>query len=145
MSDLHITLIGLTTMFLQSTMRLFSTSEEVFYLSLIFSSINSVGSVGIRTYLSKIVDDSEQGRIFSLMTAVDSIVPVFASVVLSNTFRLTIDTMPNISFGIIAGGLLIAIIIVLWVSLKSKETLEAVRLDKENRKKSIENKEPKAA
>lgn len=135
MSDLNITLIGLHMLFWQCCMRLLDNTAKTFYYSLIFSSLNSIGSVGVRTYVSKIVDEDEQGRIFSLLTCIESCIPVFASVVFSNTFRVTIDTMPNLSFGAVGLGLAIAIICTFIVSLKSKATLKALD-DLKRRKES---------
>lgn len=61
-SDITLALVGLHMVFLQMVMRLFSTSHTVFYLSLIFCQLNSSSSVGIRSYISKIVAPSELGN-----------------------------------------------------------------------------------
>src|SRR5699024_2005373 len=98
LADLHLSLISFHFIMAQNILRMLSKKMWTFYASLPFYLINSVGMVGIRSYLTQIVEPNELGRIFSMMSAIDALLPLLSSLIFSSMFRITIDTIPNLSF-----------------------------------------------
>jgi hypothetical protein len=104
--DMTLALIGLCAYFGQNMFRGLILSPTGYYIAIIFGALGSVTSVGLRSYLSKIVERTELGKVFSLMSALESISTGLAPAIFTNIFRATIDTIPGICF-VINGSLLI--------------------------------------
>ncbi len=115
---------------IQNAIRLATPSLSAFWVSIAFNAINSMGMVGVQAYITKVTDGKEVGRIFSLMTVLDSTIPIISSVVFSQIFQKTIDTMPNLSFLPVVIGLLMGISFNFIVALKGKKTLQKVEEDR---------------
>ena len=115
---------------IQNAIRLATPSLNAFWVSIAFNAINSMGMVGVQAYITKVTDGKEVGRIFSLMTVLDSTIPIISSVVFSQIFQKTIDTMPNLSFLPVVIGLLVGISFNFIVALKGKKTLQRVEEDR---------------
>ena len=61
----------------------------------------------VRSMVSKIVDPSEIGKIFSLVSSVDSAVPLVVSPALTAIYNATIDTFPGAFFTLISAIFLV--------------------------------------
>ena len=120
MKDTMIALIGLIAYFGQNMTRAIILSETGFYISIFVGALGSVTSVGIRAHFSKIVEIRELGKVFSLMSAIDSLVPLIASSIFTTVFNATMDTMPGLSFLITGGALIIPFWVMLWIDLYTK-------------------------
>lgn len=131
MSDLHVALLSIHFFLIQNIIRILSSKIWSFYAAMPFYLINSLSMVGIRSYLTNIVERNELGRIFSLMSALDASLPVISSLVFAPIFRLTIDSHPNLSFVPICVNLAIGIVCLYIVSYQSKETLRNVTRDRQ--------------
>lgn len=118
--DLTLALISLHVLLVQTIMRTITPSLTVFNISLIFSQLSSVSSAGMRAYLSKLVEPDEIGRVFTIQSTIDASIPLLSSVVFSNLFAATIDSMPNLSFSAVALGLQVSIICIFVVALKDR-------------------------
>ena len=115
--DTTLSLIGLTAYFTQNMIRGLVLTEQGFYISLLPGALGSITSVGIRTHFSKIVEPKELGKVFSLMSVIDSLAPLMSSAVFTNVFKHTMDTLPGLSFLIICGMLLIPYFSTFWIDL----------------------------
>jgi PCFT/HCP family folate transporter-like MFS transporter 1/3 len=73
--------------------------------------------IAIRSRLSKIIDDDERGKVFSLMATVESLTPTFASLFYSSVFAATIDTYPGLAFQIAAVILFIPLSVFIWIDM----------------------------
>lgn len=131
MSDLHVSLISLHLLLIQNVIRMMSSRIWTIYAVLPFYLINSLSMVGMRSYLTTVVEKKELGRIFSLMSALDASLPVISSLVFAPLFRLTINSHPNLSFTPICVALTLGIIMVYIVSYQSKTTLANVERDRQ--------------
>jgi len=117
---------------MQNILRLVSQSVWTFYAALPFYVVNSIGMVGIRSYLTKIVEPNELGRVYSLMSAIDASLPVVSSLIFTPLFRRTIDTMPNLSFSAVCVGLAAGIMCLYVAAYQSKKTLERIETDRKS-------------
>ena len=86
--------------------------------------------VGVRAYLAKLVDRNELGKIFALMSAIDSITPLISSLIFSTIFGLTIDSIPNLPFAAVCVTLIVGISSLYIVASRSKRTLAALESDR---------------
>lgn len=111
---------------MQNVLRLLSTAVWTFYAGLPFYLLNSLSTVGIQAYITKITERSEVGRIFSLMGVLDALVPLLSSLIFANIFKLTIDSQPNLCFLAVVLGLIGGMTLNGLVAWRSKATLEAV-------------------
>ena len=117
MKDTSLSLIGCGAYFAQNIIRGVVLTPEGFYVSLLAGALGSVASVGIRAHFSKIVEQQELGKVFSLMSAIDSVAPMVSSILFTNLFNATMDSMPGFSFIIVAGLLVIPFFVIFWIDL----------------------------
>jgi PCFT/HCP family folate transporter-like MFS transporter 1/3 len=115
--DTVLALIGLVSYFGQNMIRALMLTETGFYISIAVGGLGSVTSVGIRSHFSKIVEHKELGKVFSLMSAIDSVAPLIASSLFTTVFRATMDTMPGLSFIVTGSLLLIPFMIMMWIDI----------------------------
>ena len=94
-----------------------------YYIALVFSCTTWMADAGLRSQLSKNVLRSELGRIFTLLTIVDGVVPPIASTLSSHAFRATIDSSPGLCY--IFGALVCVISLtivttIIWLNRRSR-------------------------
>ena len=85
------------------------------YLMYILGSPSAVASTSIRSLLSKIASDTESGKVFSLLAAIETVVPPTNVLVYNSLFEYTIDFYPSLAFQIAGGLQFIPIFIYLWI------------------------------
>ena len=123
-----IAIIGFVGIFGQMTIRGVILSPLGFYISIVVSCTTSLGAIGYRSHLSKIVESSEMGKVFTLMMVIDSLAPIVASSLLAKLFQATIDSFPSTCFLILAVTSLIPIFIAMIIdlmNLKLAKTIES--------------------
>lgn len=79
------------------------------------SSFENVSYVTTRALITAILPSNEIGKIFSALEIIKAIVPMFASVVTTKIFQLTIDTQPGLVYLVIAGVCCFPLSIYLWI------------------------------
>ena len=115
--DTSLALIGLNSYLAQNLIRALVLSPTAFYISLAAGALGSLISVGIRAHFSKIVGHKELGKVFSLMSAIESVAPAIASAIFSAIFRASIDSRPGICFFVIAALTAIPSVVMIWIKL----------------------------
>lgn len=118
--DTSLSMIGLSAYFFQNIIRATILSDTGFYISLVVGSIGGINTVGTRAHFSKIVERKELGKVFSLMSALDSMAPLIASLIFTFVFNKTMDTWPGLCFIVTGSSLLIPIYVMMWISLYTK-------------------------
>ena len=76
-----------------------------------------MASIGIRSYLSKIIAKDELGKIFSLISAIDGSIPLLGSVFFTTIFTQTLDNFPGAVFDASAGLLLIPLFMLIFIDI----------------------------
>ena len=61
-------------------------------------SLSGLGMISVKTKLSKIIAEDEVGKVFSLSSTIEALVPFAASLIYSNLFSLTIGTYPGLFY-----------------------------------------------
>ena len=74
----------------------------LFFPGLSVGAMSTATFIIIRSMVSKIVSKSEVGRIFSLISSLDSLIPIMIAPGLTELYKVTIDFFPgkSISFSI---------------------------------------------
>ena len=93
------------------------------YVCIPIGAIGSLSVVGTKTHISKIVQKEELGKVMSLMTALDTLVPMFTNPILVLIFNHTLDTYPGTVYQVIALLLLIPILVMMWIDIYTKRPL----------------------
>jgi len=96
-----------------------------YIVATIVGSIKGITSVGIVTYLSKIVEMEEYGKVFSLIAALDSTIPTIGDLLFTYVFNSSINYFPGLIFIISALMLFIPLFILIWVIIKYKNSLNS--------------------
>jgi MFS-type transporter involved in bile tolerance (Atg22 family) len=108
-----ISIIGYCGYFAQVIIRGVILNPTGYYISLVAGITTHLSSVGLKSYLSKIVDHSELGKVFTLMAVLDATAPILASSLFAYVFKCTIDAFPGLCFLILGAISLIPI----WVAM----------------------------
>lgn len=117
LNDLHLALIGIISLMAQCMLRGSWQHEPGLYLSFLAGSVASLSFIGIRSRLSKIINDDESGKLFALLAIVESIIPGIASVYYSIVFSKTMDVYPGLVFQIAAFLMLVPMFCVIFMDI----------------------------
>ena len=123
-NDLVLSVIGFSGLMLRMIALSSVLSPTGYYLSIGFSCSTWMASIGLKTHLSKIVNDNELGKIFTLLTVMDGIAPTLAATFGANTFKATINSMPELSFIILAVICFVPIITSMVVLFLNKHPIQ---------------------
>ncbi|XP_054157800.1 thymic stromal cotransporter protein-like [Oppia nitens] len=112
-----------------------------YFVSMIVTTTSSFGPIGLKTHLSKIVDPSELGKVFTLMAVIDGFAPIIAASVFTFVFQMTIDQIPGLCFLILAVFSVIPLAIAMFIDLTDMKRIECNNktIKKFNQYDSIEN------
>lgn len=97
-NDMVLACIGFTGLMFRMIVLGTVLSPTGYYVALVFSCTTWMADAGLRSHLSKNVLRSELGRIFTLLTIVDGVVPPIASTLSSHAFRASIDSIPGLCY-----------------------------------------------
>ena len=120
MNDTTLTLFGICSYFCYSVIRGIVLTPIGYFTSVVAGSLGGVTSIGVRTYISKIVPPNELGKIFTVLSVIDSTAPMLASAVLTYVFKLTIDWFPGTSFVLNAVLLLVGCLAIIWIKIRTQ-------------------------
>ncbi|RWS24299.1 hypothetical protein B4U80_13239 [Leptotrombidium deliense] len=115
--DLRLAVIGATAGLLQTIIRGSLLNEVAFYMSYYVGSLSSLSSIGMRSYISRLVPKDELGKIFSMIASLESTIELVSGIVLSALFRVTVLKGPGILFQILCIPLLYPLIAIIVVEL----------------------------
>jgi MFS-type transporter involved in bile tolerance (Atg22 family) len=88
-----------------------------FYISLVAGITTHISAIGLKSYLSKIVDHSELGKVFTLMAVLEATAPIIASSLFAYIFKCTIDAYPGLCFLILGAISLMPIWVAMWIDI----------------------------
>lgn len=120
-----VSIIGLIGVYNLSLFKGLILNPLGFYISLAASCTYTLSSVGFKSHLSKIVDQTEVGKVFTIIMVLDSFAPILSSTMMARIFESTIDTLPGTCFLILVFLTLCTIIIAMiidFIYLKNQKT-----------------------
>jgi len=113
--DLGLAIIGLLSSITSSILTGFVISPLMMYLICIPVAFGGGTSLAVRSQVSKLVPREEQGKVFSLLGTVETIIPLIASVLYTEVYNATVNTVSGTVFFMSAGILLIPLVLVLYL------------------------------
>lgn len=115
--DMRLAIMGILSLLAQCTFRGAWQHETGLYLSFIFGALAPLSFIGVRSRLSKIIDDDERGKLFALLAIVEAVTPGFASVFYSMIFSASIDIYPGLVFMLAAFILIIPLLCIIFIDV----------------------------
>lgn len=117
LGDMRLAIIGIVSLLAQCTLRGACQHETGLYLSFIFGCLAPLSFIGVRSRLSKIIDDDERGKLFALLAIVEAVTPGIASVFYSMVFSASIDIYPGLCFMLAAFILLLPLLAIIFIDV----------------------------
>lgn len=118
--DTYLVFIGCLSYLAQNLIRGLVLDPKGFYISILPACLGAMGSVGLRTYFSKLVSVKEQGKVFSLLSTIDAIMPLISVVFFTQVFNATMNSKPGLSFILVSTLDAMPILIFLWIHFCAK-------------------------
>ena len=113
-------MIGTTSYFAQCIIRGTLLTVDGFFISIPAGCLGAMASIGLKTYTSKIISTNEQGKVFSLLSIIDSLVPLIAAGFFTQIFNATMDTDPGLSYILTALLLICPFLVGIWIHFRAK-------------------------
>ena len=115
LDDVILTIIGNASFSLGCIIR--GSIENIFgfYLSSAFIGMLAIIPIGTRSKLSKIVDERDIGKVFSLLSTCETIAPVLGSLLYTSIFSLSVHLYFGLAYHFSAVFLVIGIVSLLFV------------------------------
>ena len=113
-----------------------SASEGwMYYLAALVDMVGNYSAAVIRAMLTNCISVSEFGKIYSIIAALENLLPIGLSQVSASVWKATADTVPGTVFYMSAGYLFIAVVIAIGVhiSLRGKRFSEVVKPQPEDK------------
>lgn len=127
LSDMCVVVLGLFIKTIQMIcMWLFMTDWRVLFAVTAVGSLSATVASTLKSAISKLVDEDEVGKVFSLLTCCEVASSMVGQSVLQMVYRETVKTSPELVFlliGIIFGGNFV-VSLLLWCLVGSKRNLE---------------------
>ncbi|CAG2163228.1 unnamed protein product [Oppiella nova] len=88
-----------------------------YYISVAIGSVSGMVSVAIRSKMSKLVKKEELGKVFSLLSTLESVSPLLASLVFTFIFEWSLDFFPGLTYEISAALMIVPLIAMVWIDV----------------------------
>lgn len=89
-------------------------SPAVFFVSILVGSLSGFTPISARTKLSKIVSADEVGKIFSLSSTIDALIPIIGSLIYTNLFSISISTFPGLIYQFSAFVMFLSLVVIVF-------------------------------
>lgn len=103
-SDPMIAVIAAASLVLDGVTKSVAQVPADLYLAIVLSLFKSIGSPMTRSVMASVVANDEIGKLFAMITSLESLTPLVAAPLYSRLYKATLTTMPN-AFNILSGGL----------------------------------------
>uniref|UniRef100_A0A2C9LYC8 Major facilitator superfamily (MFS) profile domain-containing protein n=1 Tax=Biomphalaria glabrata TaxID=6526 RepID=A0A2C9LYC8_BIOGL len=114
-NDMVIVLIGLTCKLVRTVWAGFCTQTWMVYVSVVIGSAAGIITSGLRSILSKAVNEDETGKVFALASSAETAAKLIGSVVFVNIYAATLDIWPGVAYISAAMVTLVLIILMVWL------------------------------
>lgn len=119
--DTIIIMIGALAHFIGRIFYVTSYNSTLFYIGGIFTAIGPIVAPVIRSMVSKIIDKSEKGKIFSILAVADNAIPLISGVCYSKIYNVTIHTHPSAIFYMTMGTQIGVLILILLIHYRTND------------------------
>jgi len=111
--NLPLVLVGLVSYALQNVMVGVAPSGWMIFLSTVVGMLAGLPSAGFRSTMSSLVDRDEQGRLFSIVAASETLMGSGATLVFNQLYPATVHLYPGLCYLLAAGVLMCIFLLVL--------------------------------
>ncbi|KAI8482230.1 hypothetical protein Bbelb_400120 [Branchiostoma belcheri] len=109
----------------------FTTTVWMLYLGSVMGMFSGFGAASLRSLLSKEVELTEKGALFSVVSSIEVMSQLLASVLFNNLYPATLNFFPGLCFLLMAGSLIIPLGILQWLQMDIKRTKSYSTLEEE--------------
>ncbi|KPJ15906.1 hypothetical protein RR48_09952 [Papilio machaon] len=110
----------------------FAPNQMIFALGPLVEILNGTSFLALRSLLSKMVADDEFGKINSLISLSETLMPLFYIPLYTKTYAATMDVFPGAVFLLGTALTLPAVIVFIWLFYEHRRGLRKLRKDKVN-------------
>ncbi|CAG2163229.1 unnamed protein product [Oppiella nova] len=115
--DTQIVILGLVS-FIMSQIVVGSYQHPIgYYIHVVIGSVSGMVSVAIRSKMSKLVKKEELGKVFSLLSTLESVSPLLASLVFTFIFEWSLDFFPGLTYEVSAALMIVPLIAMVWIDV----------------------------
>ncbi|XP_021190515.3 probable peptidoglycan muropeptide transporter SLC46 [Helicoverpa armigera] len=107
-SDLVITNLAFLSTIVEYVIRTFATKSWHMYLGASVSSLKGLSAPLIRSFLTKILPVVDIAKVFSLMSAIEGLCPLFSPLLFNSLYQFTVTTFPGSIYMLSSGVALIS-------------------------------------
>ncbi|KAH7636325.1 uncharacterized protein LOC124498497 [Dermatophagoides farinae] len=93
------------------------TNPAVYLAALIIGSIGGLSSIVMKTKIARLIPKDEVGKIFSLISTLESLAPFFGTLIFSTIFSASVSTYPTLIYHAAAAMTLVCLILALFQDL----------------------------
>ncbi|XP_067133237.1 lysosomal proton-coupled steroid conjugate and bile acid symporter SLC46A3-like [Centruroides vittatus] len=91
----------------------------LYYYASVTGILGGISSVAVRSRLSKLVNQAELSKVFSLLTICEALTPAFSAVIFNELFAQTVSTFPGASYLTMFFLSLLPAIVLIWINTQS--------------------------
>uniref|UniRef100_A0A7E4VW54 MFS domain-containing protein n=1 Tax=Panagrellus redivivus TaxID=6233 RepID=A0A7E4VW54_PANRE len=124
-TDICLSIVGLSGRVISLVMLAFVFADWWAYLCIIPMALNRFITTGLRATTSKLVEDGEQGKLFALVSLIEGVTSIPATLVFNGLYPLTLDFFAGTIFLAVAVVLLLPIGFLLFIQKKLQRINEA--------------------
>ncbi|KAH7636323.1 hypothetical protein HUG17_10293 [Dermatophagoides farinae] len=92
-------------------------TPTVYLVALVIGSISGLSAVVLKTKISKLIPKDEVGKIFSVISTIESLVPFLGTLIFSTIFSASVSTYPTLIYHVSAAMTLLGLILALFQDL----------------------------
>jgi len=96
--DMYLIMLGLVFKMIRLLLLAFSIHTWMVYCAMIAGSLIAITVSALKSLISKMVDNNEIGKLFSIVSFVETLSSLFGSLVFSNLYAVTAAIFPGFSF-----------------------------------------------
>ncbi|XP_012935892.1 proton-coupled folate transporter isoform X2 [Aplysia californica] len=113
--DLPLVLVGFISFAVNFVVLGVASTQWMVFLAAVLGMLKGVPSAGIRAMMSSMVSQDEQGRLFGIVAASESIITLIASVLFNELYPATVHIFPGLCYMLGAGLILLMFLLILYL------------------------------
>ncbi|CAH1254042.1 SLC46A1 [Branchiostoma lanceolatum] len=131
LSDTKLGQVGMLSRAANNIMLAFTTTVWMLFLAPVVGMLSGFGAASMRSLLSKEVEATEKGALFSVVSSVEVLSQLLASVLFNNLYPATLSFFPGFCFILMGASLIIPMVILQWLEVDIKRTRSYSTLQEE--------------
>ncbi|XP_068630417.1 lysosomal proton-coupled steroid conjugate and bile acid symporter SLC46A3-like [Battus philenor] len=105
----------------------FATSEKIFFIAPLVEILNGTSFLALRSILSKLVNEDEFGKINSMFSLTENLMPLLYVPLYTKTYSATMEVLPGAVFLMGAAMTFPAVIVFCWLFYEQRRNLRKTR------------------